>query len=559
MATGDIPLSGNPVDLRVPTASLIHQLVSSAPTYLRTSLLKPTSLKAVGRTIRAVWRWGFSLAALLESASAAHPGRVCLIDDVSPLTYRELNSRAHAFARALSKRKLGEGSRIAIVARNSRVPVIALVACDLIGAVPMAMNPASSPAQLERTADEYAAQAVVADADYAAAFRKLDVPVFVGYGAEDGLPEALRNTAFSGEATSYAEAISAGLLSAGAPFGRAKRSPTVIMSSGTRGQPKAVVRGVPKSPQVLGSIFGKVPWRTGGVIQLSASLFHAWGWLNLNLVFATASAMILRRRFDGEEAIADLKRYGVTGIVSAAVFLKELLQADSGRGGEGVEFIVSSGNAIPPHLVHELNARFGEVTCNFYGSTEHGPIAVASARELAADPRHAGTVAPGVRTAILDAEGARLPVGEVGRIYSANSESMKGYLGANDPVDVKDHMLATGDLGFFDKDGFLYVAGRADDMVIKGGENVYPRELEELLARQPQIADVYVQGERGEIASKLNCFIVPAPGATIDDAAVNRLVLDNLARHNLPDRIVWLDKLPRNEAGKVVPRLLPVG
>ena len=566
------PLVERPLDLAVPVRDLARQFIAGVPSYLRTDYVRVAAPGYYGRLVGNLVRWGFSMASLMEGAAAGRPKRTALIDEVGELTYAELREQARRFAAALRAHGVAEGDRVALVARNSRVPVITMLACGYLGAVAMVMNPMSSAAQLRRTADEYRAKVVVADADHAEGFADGSTPLIVGYGSENGVPEKLRDLRFCGRApVSSGTAIESVGRRPNLPF-HPKQNPTVIMSSGTTGRPKGVVRGVPRSPQVIGSIFPEVPWRPGGVIQLTASLFHAWGWLNLNLVFATASTMVLRRHFDAREAMADITRHKVTGVISAAVFLRDLTgafdeavasgdrTAADGRIGESVEFIVSSGNAIPPHLVRDLNARFGVVTCNFYGSTEHGPVAVASARELAADPDRAGTVAPGVRIAILDDDGKEVPTGEVGTIYSANSESMQGYLSAKDATTVRGRMLSTGDLGFFDEQGFLHVRGRADDMVIKGGENVYPRELEEFLGRQEAVGDVYVKGVRGEIMSRLDCYLVRADneaGRALDEDSLRELVRENLAEHNLPDRVVWLDELPRTDAGKVVPRLLP--
>lgn len=570
------PLVERPLDLAVPVRDLARQLVAGVPSYLRTDYARIAGPGYYVTLAGNLARWGFSMASLMEGAAAGRPRRTAVIDEVGELTYAELRERSRRFAAALRAHGVGEGDRVALVARNSRVPVITMLACGYLGAVAMVMNPMSSAAQLRRTADEYRAKAVVADADHAEGFADGATPLIVGHGSEDGVPEKLRDLRFGGRApVSYDTAIESVERRPHLPF-HPKQNPTVIMSSGTTGRPKGVVRGVPRSPQVIGSIFPKVPWRPGGVIQLTASLFHAWGWLNLNLVFATASTMVLRRHFDAHEAMADITRHKVTGVISAAVFLRDLTGAfddavaeavasgtggaADGRLGGSVEFIVSSGNALPPHLTRDLNARFGVVTCNFYGSTEHGPVAVAGARELAEDPDRAGTVAPGVRIAILDDDGAEVPAGRVGTIYSANSESMQGYLSAKDATTVCGRMLSTGDLGFFDEQGFLHVRGRADDMVIKGGENVYPRELEEFLGEQEAVADVYVKGVRGEIMSRLDCYLVRADneaGRALDEDALRELVRANLAEHNLPDRVVWLDELPRNDAGKVVPRLLP--
>lgn len=556
---------GHPVDLEVSTTRQLAQLAESIPDIVRAGVVRPTSLRSVGTIVASVARRGFSLAFLTDTARAYSPDALALIDDTGSLTFQQLATQSQALARALRGRGLQAGDKLAIIARNSRYSVLAMVGAAYGGISAMIMNPMSSPMQLARTLRAYDAAAVIVDEEFAAPLLEenpqlgVDVPVFIAF------PDTVQHAATAGyesvdKLIEHAPTTSLGL--------RSKRYPTIIMSSGTTGLPKGVVRGVPKTPQVLGSILPKIPWRVGMTVQLSASLFHAWGWLNLNLCLATKSTMVLRRYFDGEQAMDDALEHDVDAVVSAAVFLKELeREAVARETGEkpgavpgGIEFIASSGNAIPPSLVAALTQRFGPVVCNFYGSTEHGPIAVASGPELAADPDRAGTVATGVCVRIYTSDGREAQPGEVGMIYSANSESMRGYLSAHDTAAVRDGLLGTGDLGFFDRDGFLHVRGRYDDMIIRGGENVYPRELEELLESQEGIADAYVKGYRDGINGYLNAYIVrddTAVGAAWNDNSVKELALRVLAQHNVPDNIAWLDALPRNDAGKVIPRELP--
>ncbi|QGU07451.1 Long-chain-fatty-acid--CoA ligase [Corynebacterium occultum] len=543
---------------------LARQFIESVPSLAGAGALAFRGVGGVATLGQSVTRWGMSFAFLAEAAASHSPKHPAIIDDMGQMSYLELRDGARALARGLQARGVRAGHNVGVLARNSRVSPLALIACAYLGASPLIMNPYSSGNQVSAILRQYKGMALVADAEYVGEIENLEgIQVILGYNPEpESLPENVSR--YPG----IMEVIATTDPNIPLPF-RPTQHPTIIMSSGTTGTPKGVVRGVPKTPQVLGAVLPKVPWRLGGTIQLSASLFHAWGWLNLNISLLTKSTMVLRRNFDPVQAVSDCIEYRINGVVSAAVFLRdfiaELEQAENADPKVApkvgpMEFIVSSGNAIPPSLVRTLNARFGPVVCNFYGSTEHGPIAVASGAELAEDPDRAGTVATGVRTIILDEDLNEVPAGQVGEIYSANSESMHGYLSEKDQVRSYRGMLATGDLGFFDEQGYLHVRGRADDMVIKGGENVYPRELEEFLVKQEGIADVFVKGVQNDIIADLNCYVVrddTEAGRSLDNEAVRQLAADNLAWQNVPDHIVWCDHLPRNDAGKVVPRELP--
>lgn len=563
-AMAEQQILGSALNAEIPRTALVRQLIESIPSLAGAGALNIRGLAGVRDLGEAFVRYGMSFGYLLETAASYSPSKVAVIDDMGQLTYRELRDGARALARDFQSRGVVAGDRVGVLARNSRVNPLTLVACAYLGASPLIINPYSSGIQVKGILAEYGGKVLVADAEYVGDIGDLPgTQIILGYNAH---PETL--TAEVAAHPQLMDVIATTDPEIKLPL-RPAQHPTIIMSSGTTGTPKGVVRGVPKTPQVLGAVLPKVPWRLGGTVQLSASLFHAWGWLNLNIALLTKSTMVLRRNFDPVQAVTDCADFGVTGVVSAAVFLRDFIaelekaEADDQHIAAKVgspDFIVSSGNAIPPSLVLELNERFGPVVCNFYGSTEHGPIAVADGAELAADPDRAGTVATGVITVILREDGTEAGVGEIGEIYSANSESMEGYLSAKDEIRSYRGLLATGDLGYFAEDGYLHVRGRADDMVIKGGENVYPRELEEFLVKQAGIADVYVKGVQNDLIADLNCYIVRAAdevGSSLDDAAVRQLAADNLARHNIPDNIVWCDSLPRNDAGKVVPRMLP--
>ncbi|MBC3185532.1 AMP-binding protein [Corynebacterium sp. zg-331] len=540
-----------PVALPIPLGEQIRSFAHAVPHIVRAGILSVRGPKDLTNWARCYARWGFSVGTFLDTAAQYCPQRTAIIDDIGTITYAELHRQTLRLAAALQSKGVEQGSQVAIIARNSRVTPMTLAACTYLGAVPMIINPGSSAHQISRTITDYGAAVVIADAEFIPALEIGDLPLITGYGEHPG-------------AISFHEAIA----QASAPnlHFRPTPGPTVIMSSGTTGTPKGVVRGVPKSPAVAASLLPKIPWRRGGVIQMTCSTYHAWGWLNVNLTFATKSTTILRRTFDPQQAVDDCLRYRVTGILSAAVFLRDLERtlaaqpADKLRNLRPPEFIASSGNAIPPTLIQDLHARFGPVVCNFYGSTEHGPVASASGPELRADPTRTGTVAPGVRIALYKEDGTLAGPGERGIIYSANSESMIGYLSKRDGVDVRDNMLSTGDFGTFDSEGFLYVHGRCDDMVIKGGENVYPREVEDFLLRQEGIDDVFVRGVRNDIVARLDAYIVrdnTERGKALTEETVRELVRTHLAQHNIPDYICWMDALPRNDAGKVVPRHLP--
>ena len=283
----------------------------------------------------------------------------------------------------------------------------------------------------------------------------------------------------------------------------------------------------------------------------------------VNIALAARATIVCHRIFDAEQVLRDIDEHDLEAMVTSPIFLKQILEvADNERYDTSqLEFIVSSGHALTPHLVEHTIARFGPILCNVYGSTELTLASVASAEELAADPTTSGPVALGTYLKILDDQGQEVPDGTVGQIHLRNSTTLTGYTNPDIPLDHVDGLVRIGDLGFIDDDGHLRVLGRIDDMIIVGGENVHPSSVDEILDGMPGISEVYSHGvEDPDTFRRVASWIVrdntPAGEALTEDD-VRDFVRDNLADHSIPRDVHFMDELPRNPTGKVMPRFLP--
>jgi len=335
------------------------------------------------------------------------------------------------------------------------------------------------------------------------------------------------------------------------------------MSSGTSGIPKGVMRPEPKLPLVLAGMLKKIPWRADIRVQMHASMFHTWGWGATNIALAARATIVTHRIFDAEQVLRDIDEHRLEAMVTSPIFLKQMFEIpDNERFDTSrLEFIVSSGNALTPHLVEQTIERFGPILCNVYGSTELTLATVASAEELAADPTVSGEVAIGTVLKILDEDGNEVPTGTPGQIYLRNSTTLTGYTNPTIPIDQAQGLVRIGDQGYLDEHGQLRVLGRIDDMIIVGGENVYPRSVDEVLDGMPGVADSFAAGVDDDTTfQRIAVWIVredsPA-GEALTDETIRDHVRDNLADHSIPRDVHFVDELPRNETGKVVPRLLP--
>jgi acyl-CoA synthetase (AMP-forming)/AMP-acid ligase II len=219
--------------------------------------------------------------------------------------------------------------------------------------------------------------------------------------------------------------------------------------------------------------------------------------------------------------------------------------------------VAVSGSALPGGLATRFMDAYGDVLYNLYGSTEASWVSIATPEELRHAPNTAGRPPHGTRVSIVSQAGAPMPPGHTGRILVGNEMLFEGYTNGTSGA-RQDGLLATGDLGHVDQDGLLYVDGREDDMIVSGGENVFPSEVEDLLAGLPQVREVAVVGvPDAEFGQRLVAWIALYPGEVLDADAVREYVRRNLARFAVPRDVRFVRALPRNATGKVVPRDLP--
>ena len=268
----------------------------------------------------------------------------------------------------------------------------------------------------------------------------------------------------------------------------------------------------------------------------------------------------MSRRFDAGATLEAVARHRARVLVVVPVMLQRILGLDpqlpSAADTSSLAIIASGGSSLGSRLATETLSRFGPVLYNTYGSTEVAVASVATPRDLARHPATVGRPAPGVRVELLDDDGRPVERGEIGRIFVGNAARFDGYTSGT-TKESRLGLLASGDVGHFDAEGYLYVDGREDDMIISGGENVYPSEVQELLAHHPAIAEVAVVGVPDEeFGQALAAFVVAREGRPLTVDQVRAFVRERLARFKVPRRVVFLDELPRTATGKVLTREL---
>src|SRR6478672_13524835 len=294
--------------------------------------------------------------------------------------------------------------------------------------------------------------------------------------------------------------------------------------------------------------------------MIAAPMFHSWGFAHFTLALPLASTLVLRRKFDPEETLRAVSQHRATALAVVPVMLQRILELPretiARYDTSSLRVIAASGSVLPGELATRTMDTFGDVLYNLYGSTEVAWATIATPADLRAAPGTAGRPPMGTIVKLLDADGREAAPGEGGRIFVANEMMFEGYTGGGGK-EIVDGLMSTGDVGHFDAAGRLFVDGRDDEMIVSGGENVFPREVEDLLAEHREIEEAAVIGvEDADFGQRLRAFVVLREGTTLSEQAIQEHVKANLARFKVPREVVFLDELPRNATGKILKREL---
>ncbi|WP_263251399.1 AMP-binding protein [Saccharopolyspora rosea] len=543
------------------SATLLGALGSPAHTgyvLAKQGVLRPLRPDKLLRIALAWRRWGLTLPLAFAIGAVRHPDRPAVIDERGALSYAEIAVRTTRLAHALRGRLRG-GERVGVLCRNHHELVETTVAAAKIGVDVVLLNTGLSPHQVVSVLAEQRVGVLVVDDEFTAELTELlERPADAGVSR---LPDVDVVLAWTEGSTSRATLEH---LIASSPNRRlprpARHSRLVVLTSGTTGTPKGARRPDPPGLSPAATILSRVPLRAGERMLVGAPLFHTWGVAALQLGLVLGSTLVLRRKFDPQQALQLLQRHRCTSMFAVPVMLQRILElpaevhARYDRGA--LRVVASSGSALPADLATRFQREFGPVLYNFYGSTEVSWVSIATPEDLRTAPGTAGRPPRGTTVRILDADGAPVRRGSTGRIFAGNDMLFEGYTSGT-RREVRDGLMATGDLGRIDSAGRLFVVGREDDMIVSGGENVYPKETEDAIGALPEIADVAVVGvDDADFGQRLAAYVVLREPGALDAEGLRDRVRDRLPKFALPRDVVFVDSLPRNATGKVVTREL---
>jgi fatty-acyl-CoA synthase len=425
---------------------------------------------------------------------------------------------------------------VGTLCRNHRSPLLVAFAASRAGLNAVWLNTAFSPRQATEVAQREGVDLLVHDAEFADIVGDI-APQHGTVVCDIEVPaDELDDLIATGDTKS--------------PPAPARPGKIILLTSGTTGTPKGAPRSEPRGLSIPGALLERMPMRARETTIIGPPLYHGTGLLIAMLTIALGSKLVLRRKFDAAQVLDDVTAHDVTTICFVPVMLQRLLALGddtiAARDTSSLKVIFCAGSQLPASVATHAQQVLGDVIYNLYGSTEVSIATLATPTDVREAPTSVGRPALGCRIRILDADGQEVPTSEVGRVFVGTTTPFEGYTGGGHK-EIVDGLMSTGDLGHFDTNGRLYIDGRDDDMIVSGGENVFPLEIEELLVTHPAVAEAAAVGvDDEEFGKRLRAFVVLRPGTAAAEDELKDFVKTNLARYKVPREIVFLDELPRN-------------
>ncbi|HEY3709475.1 MAG TPA: acyl-CoA synthetase [Amycolatopsis sp.] len=526
----------------------VTETVRSVDVMRRAGLVPFPRLDEGVRSLVALRRYG-PFAGANHIAARRDPTAVGIVDELGPLTFKQLDDQSNALARAWSERGLGPGSVIAALCRDHRGLVLTMAASGKLGARLLLMNTGFAKPQLADVAEREGVTALVYDQEFTGLLDAISPSV------DRYLAWVDEGQDHSGRAIPVLDEIIASTDDRPVPS-PVKPGGFVLLTSGTTGTPKGAPR--PHTSALASAQFlDRVPLRAGEATYMGAPLFHGTGLSQFILSFALGCTVVMRRKFSPEEALKGIAEHRCTALVLVPTMLQRIVDLPAETRAKydtsSLRIIFVAGSALSPDLGNRANEEFGPVVHNLYGSTEVAVVTVATPEDWRRAPGTVGRAPVGCRVALYDETGKKITEPHVtARVFAGSGLSFGGYTDGRHK-EIIDGLLSSGDVGHFDDDGLLFIDGRDDEMIVSGGENVFPVEVENLLVEREDVVEAAVIGvDDADFGQRLKAFVVRTEKSSLDAESVREYVKANLARYKVPRDVEFLDELPRNATGKVL-------
>ncbi|MDA0812997.1 MAG: acyl-CoA synthetase [Verrucomicrobia bacterium] len=492
------------------------------------------------------------------------------------ITATEIHRRARQAAAGFESLGVGPGDGVAIYLRNDYPFFEASIGAGLVGAYPVAVNWHYTPTEAHYLLEDSRAKVLVIHADLYNSIHEIVPPELTvlqvavpseiqsAYGLTDlACQVPAGNTNWENWRDGFQD-------SARPP---AQMPSTIIYTSGTTGHPKGVKRPSATTQQkqvamrMLAQCYGFTDYLERGqdvTTAIVGPIYHSAPNTHANFCFVNDANIVMLPRFDPEDLLRQIEQRKITHLNMVPIMFNRLLKLPAEVRGRydvsSLEFVAHAAAPVSPPIKQAMIEWWGPVINEYYGSTEMGNITFCTTEEWLAHPGTVGRPMTGAVVRVVDENGNELPPREIGEVIG-RTEGSSDFTYQNDPAKrrqmEKQGLFAPGDIGYFDEDGFLYLCDRASDMIISGGVNIYPAEIEAELHKMPEIADCAVFGIPDEEFGEAVCaYIQPQPGIHLEEAELRTRLREQVAGYKMPKVWEFAAELPREDSGKIFKRKL---
>ncbi len=522
--------------------------------------IKPTSFVQFVRGAKQS-RPGPHLAVMYHAA--AHPDKEAIVeygdDGVSRMTWGEFDAAINRLAHALVARGVGGGKRVAIMLPNCTEVLVAQQALARLGATAVQIGYRSKPAEIAYILDNSDPTATIVHADFVAAMREARAA-----GGKGGPMIACGGDVADPDVEEWDRALAAASPDVPPRVRGGDGGGVIVYTSGTTGKPKGANRSWRKTGlESVADMILQVGMRADDRHLVVCPLYHSAAPAFVAIMMSLGATIVLQNHFEPEACLDIIQRERITCTLMVPTMLiriSALPPATLRRYDTStLRWVMSAAAPLTTEAARRFMEACGPILWNFYGATETGLVTLAGPRDHVSRPGTIGKALRGNEIRLLDDAGHPVPRGTVGELYARNPTLISGYHGNDDATksSQRDGFFSVGDCGRVDAEGYYFLESRKSDMVISGGVNIYPREIEDHLSTHPSILEAAVIGvPDAEWGESLRAFIVLRSGARLSEAEVIDYCRKDLADFKRPRKVTFMAELPRNPTGKILKREL---
>ncbi len=493
-------------------------------------------------------RQGLHVKAIHAIHAAGHPNRIAVVDHQTVLTYKQMDQRINQMAHMFQTAGVAPGQRVVIMMENRADYLVAWFALFRIGVSTVHASYRATAAELAYVVDHCGARLVLGSARTSDAVHEVT-----------DARSHVRAAMVDAPQTNDVDACDLSSFPTSPPRARkGDMTGNVVYTSGTTGTPKGAVRDMNAAGVMeVSRILEGLPLRMADRHMIVCPMYHSGAQVFAMLNSALGATIYIESAFDAATVAQTLRKHRIHSVFLVPTMIRRVLEETDVTPLDfpDLRAVISGAAAFPHALRMRAIERLGrDKLFDFYGATELGWVTLIGAREMKQRPGSVGRALPGLNIHILK-DGKPAPVGEVGTIYVETLQLMEGYLDDEDASreSRRGDWATVDDLGWLDKDGYLYLSGRDRDMIISAGVNIYPVEIEEVLNQHPKVVEAAVIGlPDEEYGESVGGVVV----GNVDADELDRWCRKTLSNYKVPKRWFFVDSLPRNPTGKILKRSL---